>query len=102
MDYPDGAYLLVRNEHSAVARATTPVKYICYVRDGRRSAGRFLDTPIKEISPEWRPYKSVRDTPENHQLIFIGSWDFITGIRILIPDMSVEELLQTLNIDYES
>ena len=102
MDYPDGAYLLVINEYPSSTRVTPPIKYICYVRNKYRSVGLPVDTLIKETFLEWRPYKSVRDTPENYQLTFIGSWDLITGMSILIPDMSVKELLQTLNINHES
>ena len=102
MAYPDGVYLLVRNEYSLTTRVTTPNKYICYVHNGYRSTGVGLDTPISEISPEWRPYASTTNPAKTPQLIFIGSWDLIRGMSVIAPDMTSGELLQALNINHES
>ena len=92
MDYPDGVYLIKGIERHLI--------FICYVRDGHRSAGVSLDKPITAVYAERWPYMSISETTEGFHITYVCSENFIHGIAVVNPTMTGKDLLEQLGIDY--
>ena len=92
MDYPDGVYLIKGIERHLI--------FICYVRDGHRSAGVALDKPITAVYTERWPYMSISETTEGFHITYVCSENFIHGIAVVNPTMTGKDLLEQLGIDY--
>ena len=93
MNYPDGVYLIKGIERHLI--------FICYVRDGHRSAGVSLDKPITAFYTERWPYMSISETTEGFHITYVCSENFIHGIAVVNPTMTGKDLLEQLGIDYE-
>ena len=93
MNYPDGVYLIKGPENYAV--------YLCFFRDGSRSAGKKITRPLKEVFTTNWPYMSIPETEKDFQITYIGSEDFIHGMIVVIPNMTGKDLLEQLSINYE-
>ena len=93
MDYPDGVYLI-----KSIRRR---LKFICYVRNGHRSAGVSLDKPITAIHAERWPYMSISETTEGFRITYVCVENFIHGIAVVNPTMTGEALLEQLGINYK-
>ena len=92
MDYPDGVYLIKGIEKHLI--------FICYVRDGHRSAGVSLDKPITAIYTERWPYMSISETTEGFHITYVCSKNFIHGIAVVNPTMTGKDLLEQLDINH--
>ena len=93
MNYPDGVYLIKGPESYAV--------YLCFFRDGSRSAGVSLDKPITAIHAERWPYMSISETTEGFRITYVCVENFIHGIAVVNPTMTGEALLEQLGINYK-
>ena len=92
MDYPDGVYLIKSIKRRFI--------FICYVRDGHRSAGVSLDKPITAIHAERWPYMSISETTESFRITHVCVENFIHGIAVVNPTMAGKDLLEQLGINY--
>ena len=92
MNYPDGVYLIKGIKRHLI--------FICYVRDGHRSAGVSLDKPITAVYTERWPYMSISETTEGFHITYVCSENFIHGIAVVNPTMTGKDLLEQLGIDY--
>ena len=92
MDYPDGVYLIKGIKRHLI--------FICYIRDGHRSAGVALDKPITAVYTERWPYMSISETTEGFHITYVCSENFIHGIAVVNPTMTGKDLLEQLGIDY--